>query len=104
MAFAYAFDRARVSLLMLTVVLISFRAENMAPARRPAGRELQFNRILRPNQEGKRSMLNDASFMSGVWCGVIFGAAAVIVIVSLIVESTQRKQERRLHRVHEIWQ
>jgi hypothetical protein len=48
-------------------------------------------------------MLQDASFISGVWCGVIFGAAGVVLIVSLIVESSHRKTERHLQRVREIW-
>ena len=49
-------------------------------------------------------MLDDVSFMSGVWCGVILGAAGVLLIVSLILESSRRKQAQQLQRVREIWQ
>jgi hypothetical protein len=48
-------------------------------------------------------MLDDANFISGVWCGVIFGAAGVMLIVSLIFESSHRKQERLLRRAREMW-
>jgi hypothetical protein len=48
-------------------------------------------------------MLDDANFISGVWCGVIFGAAGVLLIVSLILETSRRKHERQLQRVREIW-
>jgi hypothetical protein len=49
-------------------------------------------------------MLEDASFISGVWCGVIVGAAGVLLIVSLIFENAHRKQERQLQRVRQFWQ
>jgi len=49
-------------------------------------------------------MLNDASFISGVWCGVIFGAAGVMLIVSLLLESKHRKQQRQLQRVRNMFQ
>jgi hypothetical protein len=48
-------------------------------------------------------MLDDASFISGVWCGVIFGAAGVLLIVSLIFENSHRKHERLLQRARELW-
>lgn len=48
-------------------------------------------------------MLNDASFISGVWCGVIFGAAGVMLIVSLMLENKQRKHERQLQRVRDMF-
>jgi len=48
-------------------------------------------------------MVDSAGFMSGVWCGVILGAAGMLLVVSLVLQSASRKQERRLHRVREIW-
>jgi uncharacterized protein (DUF2062 family) len=48
-------------------------------------------------------MIDSAGFMSGVWCGVILGAAGMLLIISLILQSAHRKQERQLHRVREIW-
>ena len=48
-------------------------------------------------------MIDSAGFMSGVWCGVILGAAGMLLIISLILQSEHRKQERQLQRVREIW-
>ena len=43
--------------------------------------------------------MDGSGFMSGVWCGVIFGSALMLLVVSLIFEGSQRKQERQLERV-----
>lgn len=48
-------------------------------------------------------MIDSAGFMSGVWCGVILGAAGMLLIISLILQTAHRKQERQLQRVREIW-
>jgi len=48
--------------------------------------------------------MGDASFISGVWCGVIFGAAGMLLVISLIFQTEHRKQERQLNRVREFWQ
>jgi len=48
-------------------------------------------------------MVDSAGFMSGVWCGVILGAAGMLLVVSLVLQNASRKQERRLQRVREIW-
>lgn len=53
---------------------------------------------------GPIAMLNGADFISGVWCGGIFGAAAMLLIVSLALEHSQRKHARDLHRVRKMWQ
>jgi hypothetical protein len=47
--------------------------------------------------------MDGSGFLQGVWCGVIFGAAIMMLIVSLIFESSRRRQERQTHRVHKIW-
>jgi hypothetical protein len=47
--------------------------------------------------------MDDTSFISGVWCGVILGAAGMLLIVSWIVENVRRKHERQLHRVRQMW-
>lgn len=49
-------------------------------------------------------MLSGADFISGVWCGGIFGAAAMLLIVSLALEHSQRKHDRDLQRVRKMWQ
>ena len=36
------------------------------------------------------------SFISGVWCGIILGAALMLLLISLIAEAGKRKRERRL--------
>jgi hypothetical protein len=48
-------------------------------------------------------MMDASGFMSGVWCGGIFGAAVMLLIVSLISENSQRRQERQVSRVHKVW-
>lgn len=48
-------------------------------------------------------MMDNSGFMAGVWCGVMFGAAMVMLVVSLIFESSQRKQARQLRSVQKIW-
>lgn len=47
--------------------------------------------------------MDSDSFMSGVWCGVIMGAAVMLLLISLIVEAGQRKRERQLDRIRESW-
>jgi predicted small secreted protein len=49
-------------------------------------------------------MIGDASFMSGVCCGAILGAAAIALVVSLLLESEQRKNERALRRIRKLWE
>jgi hypothetical protein len=60
--------------------------------------------ILWPKRRGGAAVMDDTSFISGVWCGVIFGAAGMLLIISLIVEIAHRKHERQLRRVRQIWQ
>jgi hypothetical protein len=48
-------------------------------------------------------MVDGTGFISGVWCGVILGAAGMLLVISLVLQNAQRKQERRLQRVREIW-
>ena len=48
-------------------------------------------------------MMDSSGFIPGVWCGAIFGAAVMLLIVSLIFENSQHKQERQLRRVHKVW-
>ena len=48
-------------------------------------------------------MMDSSGFLPGVWCGAIFGAAVVLLIVSLIFENSLRKENRQLRRVREIW-
>ena len=47
--------------------------------------------------------MDGSGFMQGVWCGAIFGAAVMMLIISLIFESSQRKQGRQVRHVHKIW-
>jgi len=47
--------------------------------------------------------MDGSGFIQGVWCGAIFGAAIMMLIVSLIFESSQRRQERQARGVHKIW-
>lgn len=44
--------------------------------------------------------MDSSGFIPGVWCGVILGSAVMLLIVSLISESSQRKQKRQMPRVH----
>jgi len=37
--------------------------------------------------------MDGSGFIQGVWCGVIFGAAAMLLVVSLIFENSRRRQE-----------
>ena len=48
-------------------------------------------------------MIDSSGFMPGVWCGAIFGAAVMLLIVSLIFEGSQRKEERQLRRFRKVW-
>jgi hypothetical protein len=48
-------------------------------------------------------MIDSSGFMPGVWCGAIFGAAVMLLIVSLIFEGSQRKEERQLRRFRQVW-
>jgi len=48
-------------------------------------------------------MLQDVGFMPGVYCGAMFGAAGVLLIVSLIMEHSHRKHERQMQRIREMW-
>ena len=52
---------------------------------------------------GRQCMVDSAGFISGVWCGVILGAAGMLLVISLVLDNANRKQERRLQRVREIW-
>jgi len=47
--------------------------------------------------------MDGSGFIQGVWCGAIFGAAIMMLIVSLIFESSQRKQERQGRHVQKVW-
>ena len=47
--------------------------------------------------------MDGSGFIQGVWCGAIFGAAIMMLIVSLIFESSRRKQERQARGVRKIW-
>jgi len=47
--------------------------------------------------------MDGSGFIQGVWCGAIFGAAIMMLIVSLIFENSRRRQERQTHRLHKIW-
>jgi uncharacterized protein (DUF2062 family) len=49
-------------------------------------------------------MIENPSFMSGVWCGAIMGAATMVLILSLILESEQRKRARALRRIRKLWE
>ena len=54
--------------------------------------------------DGGRGLIMDGSgFIQGVWCGAIFGAAVMMLIVSLIFENSQRRQERQVRVMHKIW-
>jgi len=48
-------------------------------------------------------MADSAVFLSGVWCGVIFGAAGMLLIVSLVFQTEHRRQERQWQRIREMW-
>ena len=48
-------------------------------------------------------IMDGSGFIQGVWCGAIFGAAVMMLIVSLIFESSQRRQERQVRVMHKIW-
>ena len=56
-----------------------------------------------PNSE-LHSMIEDVGFMSGLCCGLILGAAAMALIISLLLESEQRKHERDLQRIRKLWE
>ena len=47
--------------------------------------------------------MDGSGFIQGVWCGAIFGAAVMMLIVSLIYENSQRKQERQVRKLQNIW-
>jgi hypothetical protein len=47
--------------------------------------------------------MDSSGFMSGVCCGAMFGAAVMMLIVSLIFESSRRKEERQLELVRGVW-
>jgi predicted small secreted protein len=49
-------------------------------------------------------MIGDTGFMSGVCCGVILGAAAIALVVALLLESEQRKNDRALRRIRKLWE
>ena len=48
-------------------------------------------------------IMDGSGFMQGVWCGAIFGAAIMMLIVSLIFETSKRKQDRQARQVRTIW-
>ena len=49
-------------------------------------------------------MIEDAGFISGVWCGLILGAAAMALVVSALIESEQRKQKQALRQFRKLWE
>lgn len=53
---------------------------------------------------GYLAMIENANFISGVWCGAILGAATMVLILSLILESEQRKRARALRRIRKLWE
>ena len=101
MAIAEIFDSS--ALLLTLTVAHSERADIVpwqAPILQQCIRQVSF---LWPTRWGRAVMVDSAGFMSGVWCGVILGAAGMLLVVSLVIQNASRKQERRLQRVREIW-
>ena len=46
--------------------------------------------------------MDGAGFIPGVWCGAIFGAAVMLLIVSFIFE-IRSAEERQVRSIRKIW-
>ena len=59
--------------------------------------------VVKESDAVRIQIMDGSGFIQGVWCGAIFGAAIMMLIVSLIFESSQRRQERQSRHVRKIW-